>query len=94
MQKAVILPFCWSEVGRTKEVVKETNLHLGQRSKRENAIWPGWLGHRYSLEVGTQIGFVGGSSSVSTTLAERQNQAPRSVPWNPVGFNRNTMSKP
>lgn len=43
VQKAAILPFCWPEVGRTKEMVKETNLHLGQRSKRENAIWPGWL---------------------------------------------------
>lgn len=56
----------------------------------------GWLSHRYSLEVGTEIGFVGGSSSASATLAEkeRQNQALRSVPWDPVRFNRNTMSKP
>jgi len=32
----------------------------------------GWLSHRYLLEAGTEIGFVGGSSSVSAALAEKE----------------------
>lgn len=43
VQKTATLPLCWPEAGRTKETVKETNLHLGQRLTRENAIWPSRL---------------------------------------------------